>query len=263
MRVIGIAFVCTVVLGMSSWCLADCGCGISPAPYVASYAPATYYAAPVPRTTYMPTVVYRALYQPAPVVAYQPVTSYSVTTYRPFFGGWTTQSRAVPYAAYYRPAYATYRPVYAAYQPVYAAAPAVTYMGYDSYSSCSTCNNGCSTVTYGAPTSGCSSCAATAAPATTSVAPYTNGNVETPTAAPPAPQKTFQEKVEKPATAPDLKPIPRTDVQQNSMPAPSLPDPKDRSAKRPVYSASRIDLISTAAPSSNVEDNDGWQPARD
>ncbi len=251
MRMIAIACGCAVVLGMPSWSLADCGCnGASPAPYVATYAPAPVYAAPVPQTTYMPSVVYRAMYQPAPVAVYQPVTSYSVTTYRPFFGGWTTQSRTVPYAVY---------------RPVYTAAPVVTYMGYNACSTCNTCTSGCGcgTVTYGAPASGCSSCAATAAPATTSVAPYTNGNGEAATSAPPAPQKTFQEKVEKPATAPDLKPIPQTDVHQNSMPAPALPDPKDRTVARPIYSASRIDLISTSAASTVSEDNDGWQPARD
>jgi len=253
MRIVAVLCGCAVVLAAPSWSFADCGCGgASPAPYVATYAPAPVYAAPVPQTTYMPTVVYRALYQPAPVTVYQPATSYSVTTYRPFFGGWTTQSRAVPYAVY---------------SPVYAATPVVTYMGGSSCSACSTCSSGCgcSTVTYGAPTTGCSSCAAAAAPATTSVAPYTNGNggAETTTAAPPAPQKTFQEKVEKPATTPDLKPIPQTDIHQNSMPAPVLPDPKDRTAARPVYSASRISVIPTAAISTATVDNDGWQPARE
>ena len=65
---------------------------------------------------YMPTVVYRALYQPAVVTAYPPVyqpvyqaayapASYAVTAYRPPFA-WAYQGSLVPYT--------TYRPLYTA-----------------------------------------------------------------------------------------------------------------------------------------------------
>jgi hypothetical protein len=113
---------------------------------------------------YMPGVVYRALYRPAVVAAYQPLpacntcgggsgscyapcaasyapcascaAAYPVTTYRPLLG--TYETRLVPYT--------TYRPVYT---------PVVSYgcVGYSPCASCSPCGG------YG-PAVGCSSCAA-------------------------------------------------------------------------------------------------------
>ncbi len=241
-------------------------CLFGPAPCAAPvYAPAM--AAPacgtcVPQTCgYMPTVVYRALYQPAVVTAYRPVvyqpaapcntcTGYAVTTYRPAFP-WASQGRLVPYTTY---------------RPVYAATPVVAYMGcnscasYSPCDSCSPCGGGYGTVTYGAPTSGCASCAA---PATVvAPAPSTGGGEAAP-AMGTAPPKTFQEKVEKPATEPDLKPIPQTDTRLNSMPAPVLPDPRDRTAARLVRTPARVELIASSVQASPSQDNDGWQPARD
>ena len=200
----------------------------------------------------MPTVVYRALYQPAVVTAYRPVyqpavaysaySSYAYTTYRPWFGGSTYRTRLVPYTTY---------------QPVYTRAPVVAYAGcnscvnYSPYNSCSPCGGGAyGTVTYGATTSGCSSCAA---PATT-VAP-------TPQQA--TPPKTFQENVQKPSTETELQPIPQTETQLNSTPAPLLPDPRDRTASRPVYSSSNVTLVGHSSQSPTVLSDDGWRPAKD
>ena len=109
---------------------------------------------------YMPTVVYRALYQPAAVArraararggcgscyapyaaSYAPYTAaYAVTTYRPFLG--TYQTRLVPYT--------TYRPLYT---------PVVSY-GYVGYSPCTSCSpcGGCSSCGGCSPYVGCSSC---------------------------------------------------------------------------------------------------------
>jgi hypothetical protein len=209
----------------------------------------------------MPTVVYRALYQPAVVTAYQPVyqpaapcntcTSYAVTAYRPAFP-WAYQGRLVPYTTY---------------RPVYAATPVVAYMGCNSCASYSPCdsgsscsNGGCGTVTYGAPTSGCASCAASATILTP--APST-GVSEAAPAMGATPQKTFQDQVEKPATNTNLKPIPQPDTRLNSMPAPQLPDPKDRTATRSGYSSARVALVASPIQASPAQDNDGWQPARD
>jgi hypothetical protein len=260
--------VAAAVLMSAQMSLAQCGCASSaPITYSASYAPA--YAAPStvgyvgPNTQYMPTVVYRALYQPAVTTAYRPVIGYNtyrgypVTTYRPWLG-WNYPARLVPYT--------TYQPVYSS------AVPVVSYMGYNSYPSYSACDScspcggsacssgSCGTVTYGAPASSCSSCAA---PATTvTPAPYT-GNGETAPSLNSAPQKTFEEKTQKPVAEPDLKPIPQTDGKLNSMPTPSLPDPSNRTASRSDYSAARVQLTSATIEVAPVLGNDGWQPAKD
>jgi len=96
-------------------------------------------------------------------------------------------------------------------------------------------------------------------------APNTDSNVApaTPTPAPQnaSPPKTFQDEVKKPATDTELKPIPRTD-QLQSMPAPALPDPRDRTAARSSYTAPRVYLISAPVVASPAQDNDGWGPAR-
>jgi hypothetical protein len=247
------------------------------APACASCATPTYAAAPAcatcaPQTCgYMPTVVYRALYQPAVVTAYQPVyqpvyraayapATYAVTTYRPPFA-WAYQGSLVPYT--------TYRPLYAA-MPVVAysgcdscASSGSTCAGYSSCSSCSSCSSGtCGAVTYEAPASSCSSCVAPAtvvapaascpscaAPAVTAPAPIN----EVPPAANVAP-KTFQEKTEKP----ELKPQP--DAHFNSTPSPLLPDPTDRTALR--TSSSTVRLVASPVQVTPAAD-DGWQPARD
>jgi hypothetical protein len=76
-----------------------------------------------------------------------------------------------------------------------------------------------------------------------------------------APQKTFQEKAEKPAGEPELGPTPRPDARLNSMPAPLLSDPRERTTARPNYALPAIHLVaSPVAPP--VQDNDGWAPAR-
>ena len=203
---------------------------------------------------YMPTAVYRALYQPRVVTAYRPVyqpavaysaySNYAVTTYRPWYSGWSYRARLVPYTTY---------------QPVYRAAPVVAYTGCSPCVSSNPCNSyspcaggACGTVTYGAPASGCSSCAAPA----TSITPAPQN------AAPP---KTFQEqeKVQKPTTETELKPIPQSEMQLNSTPAPLLPDPRDRTASRTVHSSARITLVGNPVETPTIQSNDGWQPARD
>ena len=259
MRVLAIA--CAFTLGMlllpaegaaqTLGCLSGCSTA-APVTYTSAYAtPAcatcTTYA---PQTRgYMPTVVYRTLYRPTVMTAYRPVatrntcTSYAVTTYRPVLG-WSYQARLVPYTTY---------------RPVYAVAPVAAYVScnpctsYSSSYSCDPCGSGtCGTVTYGATTSGCSSCAAptsqTLTPATDDSAPATS-----------APQ-TFEQETQKPATGPDLEPIPQTETQLNSMPAPRLPDPRDRTAARSNHN---VVLTASSVESRPIKDKDGWQTARD
>lgn len=278
MRMLTVACcVAAAILLSAQRSVAQCTSCASPAPitYSAGYAPA--YVAPYtvgyvgPNTQYMPSVVYRSLYQPAVTTAYRPVvgynaySGYAVTTYRPLFG-WNYPARLVPYS--------TYRPVYSS------AVPVVSYMGcsscptYSPCDSCSPCAGGacssgsCGAVTYGAPTSGCASCAA---PATVTPAPYTGNGETAPSlnnngnnnSAPPmaTPPQTFQQ--EKPVTEPEAKPIPQTDGKLNSMPTPSLPDPANRTAARTDYTTARIQLTSAAVQAAPVSDNDGWQPAKD
>ena len=71
-----------------------------------------------------------------------------------------------------------------------------------------------------------------------------------------APPPTF-EKTERPATEPELKPIPRPDTQLNSMPAPLLSDPRDRTTARPNHATGAIHLVAAAAATRPSEDNDG------
>lgn len=208
---------------------------------------------------YMPTVVYRALYQPAVVRAYRPVyqpvyqpaapcntcTSYAVTTYRPPFA-WAYQGRLVPYTTY---------------RPVYRARPVVAYSGcnwcaaYSSCSSCSPCVGSCGAVTYETPASSCSSCAAPATFVTPApgAAPATNA----------APPQTFQKEAQKPVADPESQLTPSPDTRFNSMPSPLLPDPKDRTALRTGYSTARVALVALPVQAAPVQDNGGWQPARD
>lgn len=211
----------------------DCLFGCEP-PSQSTYAPAYVpaYVAPcatscAPQTCqYMPTVVYRALYQP---VAYNTWAGSTVTTYRPFLG--TYQTRLVPYA--------TYRPIYV---------PAISYQSY--YSPCVSCGPvGC-----GVPASSCSSCVA-APQAVLQTAPQ---------AVPQARPKTFQQKVKKPAANPYLQPIPQSDAQLNSMPAPKLPDPNDRTAARPaIRQATRVQATAYTVPNPSARNDGGWHPVRD
>jgi hypothetical protein len=204
----------------------------------------------------MPTVVYRAAYRPVVATAYYPAptvaySGYAVTTYRPWYGWRTT--RLVPYTASYAAyPYASYYTSY--YAPTYGScAPCVA------PPACGVCDTGCSpcsTCATAAPTvigSGCASCAA--APATVTAAPYAGNAASAPgTTAPP---RTFQEKAQKPAGEPELKPIPQTDNHLNSVPAPVLPDPRDRTAARTSYGSARVTLVASPVA------EDGWQPARD
>jgi len=211
---------------------------------------------------YASQVSYSAYYAPAPVAVYQPMTvGYApyvgYTTYRPLFG-WN-YPRLVPYT--------TYHSVYA---------PVVSYMSYSPCVSCSPCNScsscgGCGPAYYGAPSSGCSSCGETAANNST---PYygsgSDVSVTGSTSSTESAPKTFkdtQENVEKPATDPNLKPIPQPDTQLNSMPAPSLPDPNNRrTASLPtVRQAARVQTTSYSAPSDppRARTNDDWQPSKD
>ena len=206
----------------------DCLFGCS-SPSQSTYAPA--YVAPcstpcAPQTCqYMPGVVYRAMYQPA---AYNSWAGSTVTTYRPFLG--TYQTRLVPYT--------TYRPMYV---------PTISYQR--SYSPCVSCGP----VGYGVPTSGCSSCAAPQA-----VQQFV------PQTVPQSVPKTFQQKVEKPAANPGLQPIPQSGAQLNSMPAPKLPDPNDRTAARPaIRQTSRVQATAYTVPNPSARNDGGWHPIRD
>jgi hypothetical protein len=267
MRVLTIAciFVVAVLAAPAISTAGIFGCHSCAAPAVA--APACATCAP-PTVSYMPTVVYRALYQPAVATNYQPVApcnscaqpvaSYGAyttayTTYRPVFGGWAYRPSLVPYTAYYRPSY-------------YAAMPMVTYAGCSSCASYTPCNScspcaggscasgGCGTVSYETPASGCASCAASTTVITSAPS---NGSSQ-------SPPRTFQEeRTQRPAADVDLKPIPRAETQFNSMPAPLLPDPKDRTASRSDYSSSRVRFVASPVQASTAQDNDGWQPARD
>ncbi len=213
------------------------------APACGSCAPCISY---VPQTCqYMPTVVYRALYQPA---------SYAVTTYRPFLG--TYQTRLVPYTTY-RP---VYTPVvsygYVGYSPYAGCSP---YVGCSSGGGCSSCGSGGSgAVMYGAPASGCASCGVPAASPPVSSSPA-------PEATPPTTPKTFQNEAEKPPAGPELKPVPQGDVQPNSLPAPALPDPNNRrvASAAPVRPAARVQPAAWNGPAGSADDDDGWRPARE
>jgi hypothetical protein len=97
-------------------------------------------------------------------------------------------------------------------------------------------------------------------------APYANNSEPAP-ATNAASQRTYQENVQKPAPEPNLKPIPRL----NSMSAPLLPDPQDRTAIRASYTTARVDLVASSAnQTSSVQfaapaaaNTDGWSPAKD
>jgi hypothetical protein len=218
-----------------------------------------------------PAVSYQAYYAPAAVTAYQPVAACNscvgspvaygvgygaVTTYRPLWGGWTT--RLVPYSTY-RPvyaspvAYASYYAPCASCSSTVAYSPVVTYSPCTSCSPCSSCSpcaGGCATGTCGT-TAGCASCAA----ATTTT--YSN---ETP--APAAPQRTFrEEQTQKPAIENTIKPQP--DSQLNSMPMPTLQDPRDRVTSRPTYTAPRMELTAQRVQTAPVKDDGGWQASKD
>ncbi|MEN6405549.1 MAG: hypothetical protein ABFC77_03665 [Thermoguttaceae bacterium] len=240
-----VSCVVSTLLLVPSLALADCGCGgsVAPVTYSAYYAP-TYVSAMQPVAfSSMPGVVYRAQYRPTVVTSYAPVVpvygSYAVTTYRPFWGTYRT----------------TYRP-YVAYQPVYTT-PAVSYYGGCStcVSSCSPCNtcspcSSCGVTSSVAPSSGCASCSA---PSVTTVTPSPAANA--------APPQTFQQNAQKPAVETDtLKPIPKIEPQSTPAASPLLPDPSNRTASRPDYTAARVTLTSATAP---VADADGWQAARD
>ena len=245
-RVLAVACVVALAVAMMPAVSMAQGCASCAAPVAVAPTYTSYYAP----TSYMPGVVYRAMYSPTvttaympvaqPAVAYAPVTSYAVSTYRPLFS-WNYRTRLVPYT--------TYQPVYTA-APVVASPVCSTCVGYSPCNSCvgyDSCSSGaCGTVSYVAPASGCSSC--TAAPTTVTPAPQE--------AAPP---KTFQENVQKPEVQPEpeLKPIPQTETHLNSMPAPLLPDLRDRTASRNVYPSIQVSYTSPAA------SDDGWQPARD
>ena len=157
--------------------------------------------------------------------ACNPWTGCSVTTYRPFLGAY--QTRLVPYA--------TYRPIYV---------PAISYQSY-----CSPCVS-CGPVGCGVPTSDCSSCAAVPQ--------------AVPQTVPQSAPKTFQQEVKKPATDPGLQPIPQSDAQLNSMPAPMLPDPNDRTAVRPaIRRATRVQAAAYTVPSPSERNDGGWHAVED
>ncbi len=223
------ASLCGWLFGGCSACKAPtCAAPVAVAPACATCAPRA--------CGYMPTVVYRALYQPAApcaacaapcstCAAYQPAGCstcapvYATTTYRPAFG-WISEPRVV--------AYTTYRPVVPAVAcgSCNACSSCNTCAG---YSPCTSCGGGCAAASYGEPVSSCPTCqsAAPAAPvvvapvAPTMVAPSSAATVVPgpypgPSQAPamqntPTPdtgsQRTFQDN--KPSSSTEqLKPIP-------------------------------------------------------
>ena len=225
----------------------------------------TYSARLVPYTTALPIYsAYRPVYAAMPVVAYP---------------GCSSCASCSPCSSC--SACAGYTP-YVSYSPCSSCSSCASCSPYQGFSACN--SGSCGTVTYAAPAPACSSCTApatvvapapatvltpvplTAAPAIAMPAPNTGSDVAptTPTPAPQnaSPPKTFQDEVKKPSTDTELKPIPRTDTQLNSMPAPALPDPRDRTAARSSYTAPRVYLISAPVVASPAQDNDGWGPAR-
>jgi hypothetical protein len=235
-QILTIACAVTVaLLAMPAVSMAQCYSCAAP---VAVAAPACNTCV-APTFAYMPTPIYRTLYRP--VAVYQPAvgcntcTSYAYAAYRPVFP-WTYHGRLVPYTTY---------------QPVYSAVPVAAYSGCSpcaAYSSCSSCSpcGGC-----GVTTSGCSSCTA---PATTVTAEPSTTTV------PQTPLKTFSDK---PVAEPEIKPVPQNDQNMKQMSAPALPDPRDRTTTRTVYTSARVAMVSSPAAVSAPADNDGWMPARD
>ena len=187
----------------------------------------------------MPSVIYRALYARPACNTCNTSTAYaSVTTYRPFLG--TYQTRLVPYT--------TYRPIYVpaiSYQSCYLPSPCASCGPVSCGSSCSSCvSPSCSSC--GVSSSGCSSCSA--------------GVQAAPQSSPP---QTFQQKTEKPAAKDNLQPIPQTDTQLNSMPAPKLPDPNDRTASRPATrQAARVIPVAYSVPAPADRNDGGWHEVR-
>lgn len=221
-----------------------------PAPaYVAPAAPcapcATPCEAPCAQScnymaAYAPTVAYRPYVAYAPVVAaaYQPVSgSFMVSRYRPYLG--TYDTRLVPYTTY-RPYYTTtYAPV-VGYSAAYAYAPTVG-CGSCGYSSCGSCaTGGCGSVVYGAAPSGCSSCTV---PSVSTVTPPPAESA--PKSAPP----TFQQGTQRPIPDTDKKldPIPADNTKSTSTPAPTLPDPNNRTAYRQLTGGASVHLVSQPA----------------
>lgn len=201
----------------------------------------------VPQTSYMPTVVYRALYPTAEITAYRPwrawcaVPGYPITSYRPSQG--TYETRLVLYS--------TYRAV---------SIPQAAY--YLSPAPCVSCFPSAGEVIYSAPTSGCAPCETTAPAATNTPALPSEPSPSAPQTTP----KTFQESNKPQATEQDLKPIPETKSQINSLPAPVLPDPNNRTAALPLRKiegrvSERTTVVQPASYSSMPED-ESWRPAR-
>jgi len=256
---------------------------IAPPCVTPGYAPA---AAPgcVPQTcgyapvVATPVVAYRPFVQRvgyAPVAAYSPYAG-AMTAYRPMFGlGYQTRlmpyttyrmayTPAVPYVSYYSPYASNYSPYATYYSPSASCA-----------SPCSSCPSACEsggygTVYYGAPASGCASCAASS---TSNMAPYTvieaapaaSGGTPSSAAAP----KTYQEN--KPVTEPELKPIPQPELKAAPQPetkpsstsAPQLIDPENRTAAVPIRQAARVELIGLPTQSSPARENAGWRASKE
>jgi hypothetical protein len=212
-----------------------------------------------PTTTYYPTTACNTC--AAPVTAY----------YAPL--AWRQQVRMIPYTTYRM----AYMPVtYVGYAPACSSCVAPCVSSCAAPCSCYGCG---STVTYG--TSSCDSCqpaisSTYATPETqtpTLATPITSPS--TPTEATPQP-KTFQE--QKPATEdtkpalqddktnaePELKPIPHTETQLNSMPEPRLIDPENRTTALPLRQTVHL----ASRPSAPVEPalapkSGGWRESRD
>jgi hypothetical protein len=145
---------------------------------------------------------------------------------------------------------------YTTYQANYYSIPVV--YGYAAVPSCgpSPCATGGCGVTYGAPSSGCSSCQV-GSTVTQPPAEYAN---------PPAAPSTFKE-----TKAPvKEEPPKKNDVQQAPAPVtkpsstvPAIHDPNDRSASRGVILSARVEPVSHPIPQKRVAVDSGWYPSKD
>jgi len=215
----------------------------------------SYYAAPACNTC------------AAPVTAYRPVVAF------------TQQVRLIPYTTY-RMAYMPMTSV--GYAPVYStcASPCASscgscgsagYEGATTYesSSCASCQPAISS-TYAAPPAETPSYSApmtSSAPSTESTQPPKTFQEQQPPAGETKssyPENNTTSPANTPASEPDLKPIPRSDTQLNSLPEPRLIDPDNRTTSSPlrqaIYLVKRSALADESIP---AQKNGGWRESGD
>ncbi len=213
--------------------------------YAVGYAPAGY-------------AQYGAAYTPyTAAYAYAP-TSYTAA-YRPYVTSYAPLART----AYYYPA-ATTVARQVVMRPMVSACNACG-TACVSCSSCSSCDGGVSQAVYGAPVSGCSTCAVG-----TSVPTYSGGSTVGPPTPQPqlapnegTPESSLYESQRLESNGPTLDPSPESDP-STYYEAPKLFNPRDRTANRPsvevhnaVYSQQVTHHAASHVPASEVDAN-GW-----